>query len=250
MISALNEAVTGAMFQQMRLEVLSNNLANINTIGFKKDHIVFHTDSPEKEIDVDLKEALISGDLESSAACIPAKTFIDFSQGQVKFTENNLDVALGSEGFFCVETPDGTRYTRKGNFTLTEDGQLSTQEGFPVLGSGGPITITDPDFKVGENGSILDKGVMVDTLRIVSFEDEDLMKEGNGLFAKMNEDITEGEPENLRLMQGYIEQANVNPVKMMTDMIDTIRGFESYQKVIQYLSETSTSAINEVGETF
>ena len=98
MIDALNEAVTGAIYQQMRLEVLSNNMANINTIGFKKDNIVFHTDYPEKETDVDLKEALISGDVAGAASMIPARTFIDFSQGQLNFTENNLDMALGTEG--------------------------------------------------------------------------------------------------------------------------------------------------------
>jgi flagellar basal-body rod protein FlgF len=94
------------------------------------------------------------------------------------------------------------------------------------------------------------EGIPAGTLKIVSFKDTDLLKAGNNLFSKAREDVVEGSPGEIRVMQGYIEKSNVNPVKMMTDMIDTLRGFESYQKVIQYLSETTTSAINKVGETF
>jgi flagellar basal-body rod protein FlgF len=250
MSNAISDAVRGALYQEMRLSVLSNNLANINTIGFKKDNIVFTPDS-----DVTYDDPQSPGLTDPAAAAefmmegLPARTFIDFSAGHIEATGNTLDMALNSDGFFCVETPDGTQYTRKGNFKLNENSELCTQEGYPVLGEGGKITVSDASFSVDASGDVQSGGSTVDTIKIANFKPDSLYKSGNGFFVKNNEDVREIPVDDKAVSQGYVEQSNVNAVNMMTQMIDTLRGFESYQKIIQYLNETNSKSISELGQT-
>ncbi len=250
MSNAISDAVRGALYQEMRLAVLSNNLANINTIGFKKDNIVFQADSAEPYVSSEYLTAQNpAGDPENVFAGFPAKTFIDFSQGQIEATGNPLDIALNSNGFFCIETPDGTQYTRKGNFKLNENNELCTQDGYPVLGEGGKIIISGADFSVGAKGVVQSNGNTVDTIKIVDFKRDSLLKKGNGFFVKINDDVKDIPVGEVEIIQGYVERSNVNAVKMMTEMIDTLRGFETYQKIIQYLNENNSKAITELGQT-
>jgi flagellar basal-body rod protein FlgF len=247
---AISDVVAGALNQQMRLDILSNNLANINTIGYKKDEIIFGSNpSEENQPGATSSSAAGSNEPEAFYGSLPARTFIDLSQGHLESTGNKLDVALSGDGFFCIETADGIQYTRKGNFIINEQKELCTTDGYKVMGKGGKITIENTDVSIDEKGNIFSKGMPIESLKIVDFDKSSLIKGGNGLFSKASEEVIEKPAEEVNVLQGYIEQSNVNAVKMMTEMIDTLRGYESYQKIIQFLGDTTAKAINEVGQT-
>jgi flagellar basal-body rod protein FlgG len=248
MSDSIGDVIAGAMFQQLRLGTISNNLANVNTIGFKKEGVIFDPLGSVPLTEEQALSAISTPEPELFASNIPARTFTDFEQGHLVSTGNKFDVSIDGKGFFCVETPDGTRYTRKGNFSLNDKNELCTTDGFPVLGDGGKITLDDSDFEIGETGNIQVAGNTIDTLKIVDFDPNSLIKKGESLFLPINNSIQEKTAENVTIHQGFIEQSNVNAVKMMTEMIDTLRGYESYQKVINSLNESTLLSINKVGE--
>jgi flagellar basal-body rod protein FlgF len=241
----LYDAAQGARLQEMRLTVLSNNLANLNTVGFKEDRPAFQISTPDGSR---LETAQAGG--QSPTEAPPLDKWTNFSAGLLQKTGNRLDIALEGKGFFCVKTPDGTFYTRKGNFSLSPGGTLVTQEGFPVLGKGDEIRISpDGEVAVDATGGVHVGGVLVETLRIVEFQNPNaLMKIGNSFFTPAE---GAGEPvpaaEKNQLHQGFVELANVEAVKTMVELIELTRGYETYQKIIQSYNEVTGKAVNEVG---
>jgi len=229
--------------QEMRLEVMSNNMANANTVGFKEDRVFRLPESHSSVWDN------LSGVLPKDISSVPVYTFTNFDQGHLKETGNALDVALGGDGFFSIQTSQGPQYTRKGNFALNSDGTLVTQEGHPVLGKGGgKIQISGEKVVVSSNGAIIVDGAEVDTLKIVDFADKKrLLKMGDSLYSQQNPNDPGTPADKTLVQQGYIEGSNVDAIKMMTEMIDVIRGYESYQKTLQYMNETNTKT-NEIGK--
>ncbi len=182
-------------------------------------------------------------------------TRTDFSPGQLKQTGNAFDLAIDGNGFFCIQTPGGVQYTRKGNFTLNHEGVLANQEGLPVLGNGGKIKFTDAkDFIVDKEGNISiyreEEGrEEIDTLKIVSFAaPHSLKKVGNTLFKPAGPGIIEEKAEGFGINQGFIELSNVNAIRVMLEMIEVLRGYESYKKIIQSVDDVTSKAINEVGQ--
>jgi len=124
---------------------------------------------------------------------------------------------------------------------------MVTQEGLPVLGDGGIIQIDTSDFVVDANGNIVVDGGVVATIKVVDFPQSSLEKAGNTRFTTLDP-MNKGETaEEVNVKQGYVEHSNVNIIRMMTDMIDTLRGYESYQKIIRSLNDIDSKAINEVG---
>jgi len=243
MVSGIFSAIFGSLAQEKRMEIITNNLANINTIGFKGDRPIFTISSIETS--AGQADKTLIQPLYLTLAGI--KT--NFSPGGLKSTGNPLDLAIAGKGFFSIETPRGLRYTRKGNFAINSEGYLVTQEGFQVLGKGGPIRLDGKEVTVGPDGSITVDGRMVDSLKIVDFPTPyPLKKEGNSLFVP-NSPLVQGiEPEEVEIKQGFLELSNVNPVEEMTAMIDVLRAYESYQKIIQSLSDVTSKLINEVGK--
>jgi flagellar basal-body rod protein FlgF len=229
--------------QEMRLEVMSNNMANANTVGFKEDRL-FRL--PESHSSV---WGNLSGVLPKDISSVPVYTFTNFEQGHLKETGNALDVALGGEGFFSVQTPKGLQYTRKGDFALNSDGTLVTQEGYPVLGKGGgKIQISGEKVVVSSSGGILVDGVEVDSLQVVDFANKKrLLKMGDSLYSQQDPNDTGTPADKTLVQQGFIEGSNVDSIKIMTEMIDVIRGYESYQKTLQSMNETN-SKTNEIGK--
>ena len=248
-------AAAGALTCEKRLQLISNNLANANTVGFKMDR------GRTRTIDA----AALSGmnpnnseDLAASRAYLfwnNFASFTDFSNGALKRTDNDFDLALAAKGFFCVQSPNAVHYTRKGDFTLNADGVLVTRNGWPVLGEGGEIRIDNSEnphrfakFVVDEQGNVAVDGKQVDTLRIVDFsEPHRLTKVGDTLFSSDGVQPTPVAAEAVRVSQGFIEASNVDSVKMMTEMIEVLRGYEAYQKVIQTADETYAQVIQKVG---
>lgn len=225
MVSGIYEAITGGLFAKQRMEIITNNLANVNTTGFKKDVLTF---------DEVLKE----------------KQSTDLSQGGLNYTGNQLDVALGEKGFFKIQTDRGIRYTRNGSFLLDAENMLVTQNGNRVLGENGPIQIKGAEIAISTSGDVSVDGSHVATLSAVDFTHRNfLTKEGNSLYVY---DDPKGEgsildPDPISVKQGYLEASNVNPVEEMTKMIMTLRTYESYVKVMQTFDEADSKLINEVG---
>jgi flagellar basal-body rod protein FlgG len=240
-------AAAGAMVQQMRLEVLANNIANVSTNGYKGEKTMFRIN----EENLVPQEEAFTGDIQAILPYAPPfETYVDFTQGALRETGNALDVAINGDGFFAVETPDGVQYTRQGSFKLDEDGRLVTADGFPVLGEGGEITIEAGEVEIDLEGGIYVNGDEVDRLQLTMFEDATVLKKvGNGRFAKTDPTAAGYPPADTTLSQGYLEAANVNPIMAMTEMIETSRAFEAYQKVIQTADEATSTSIDQVGKT-
>ena len=248
MNGAMYLASSGAMLNQQRLEILSNNLANITTTGFKRQTTAFRViDSPEE-----IRQAMQDFSLGAGITTMPIwqrmETRLDFSQGQIKKTGNRFDFALSGKGFFCVQAPDGVRYTRKGNFTLNEDKELVTAEGHTVLADGGSIRIDSNRFHVDGEGYITVDGESIGKLRIVEFDNQrSFRRTGSSLFAASDLAGAAKDAESVQVRQGYLESSNVEAVKTMVDMIETLRSYEAYQKTIRALDESKSKGLNELG---
>ncbi len=221
--------VTGAKAQQTILDMAASNIANLSTPGFKKDTGRF-------EVIFDDRIKAFVRDRDTG--------YIDLSQGALRRTENPLDVAIDGEGFFVVSTPAGTRYTRHGAFTIGKDGVLSTADGFEVLGEGGRIVLSGGRLTIDGEGSILEDGITIDRLKVVSLpEDGEIVREGL-LFRSTAEPLKERP--SMVIRQGYIEESNVDPVKEMVSIIETYRRYEGQMKLLQAMDEATGRIIKEV----
>lgn len=238
---------SGMNAQQNRLDTISNNLANVDTAGFKRDVSVSKS-FPElllrrNEADGVYKTPFGSADASPVIGKLGLgvetnENYTEFEQGSFRATSTNTDLALSGEGFFSVMTPLGERYTRNGNFILGKEGVLETKDGYPLLGENGLIRLEDDTFIVNEDGIITTKqNEMVDRIKVVRFDNERYLKKmGNSLWAA---NAISGEPyiaegnERPRMMQGYMETSNVNVVNEMVKMIEVNRAYEASQKTIQ-----------------
>ncbi len=249
-------AASGALAYEKRLQIISNNLANANTVGYKMDHGQFQSIDPA---DLPASSTLTGPEMNTSLAqsfWFEFNSYTDFTHGSLKNTANDFDLALIGKGFFCVQKPDGVHYTRKGDFTLNTDGVLVTRNGWPVMGDGGEITVNNKEnphqykkFAVDEEGNVSADGKEIGSLRIVEFsEPYRLRKMGDTLFKPAENSPPAQEAQDFKVSQGFVELSNVDVVKMMTEMIEVLRGYESYQKVIRTSDEASARAINEVGK--
>jgi len=250
MSEAIYTVGSGSILQQMRLEVLANNLANVNSSGYKVERPLFKAFLPGDETGAPAVE------VESGEASVMAKNYhvefvgtrIDFTKGQLKKTDSNLDFALIGDGFFSIQTDDGVQYTRSGAFNLDGDGRLVTQDGQQVLGEGGPIRINGNTITVDESGAINVDGVEVDRFAIVDFEERDRLKKIGHTRFQIEEDMRPIAPaEGLRVKQAYLELSNVNAIKSMSEMIDVLRTYEAQQKTIKAVTDMNIKAINDVG---
>lgn len=242
MSGTVYQAAAGAMLQQMRLDVLSNNLANINSVGYKADKLVFRVDTTGAPQAAQLPAPQLS------PYAPPLEKTVDFSIGPARQTENPLDMAIMGDGFFVVQSPDGLRYTRKGSFSINDQSQLSTADGWPVLGQGGPITIDGSRLEINDQGQIFVDGNQVDTLRIEDFDKPyDLQKTGETLFAPASNRVRTVPAEDYHISQGFVELSNVEAIRTMTEIIETLRAFESYQRVMRAADDATAKTVNEVG---
>ncbi|MCK9169242.1 MAG: flagellar basal-body rod protein FlgF [Treponema sp.] len=237
---------SGMNAQQNRLDAISNNLANVDTTGYKRDITVSKNFS-----ELLLRRTNADGVYETpfgSADAAPVigklglgvetnENYTDFEQGSFKATDTKTDFALGGQGFFTVQTPDGERYTRNGNFFLGKEGILETKDGYPVLGENGTIRLQNDKFMVREDGKIYDEnGKEVDRLKVVRFDNERYLKKTGESMYNTNDiagpsHIAEGN-ERPRILQGYTETSNVNVVNEMVQMIEVNRAYEANQKTI------------------
>jgi flagellar basal-body rod protein FlgF len=247
-------AAAAALAYEKRLDVAANNLANVNTVGFKRDEVSFqaYLSSPSGQVQAVTPPYSVSQAAPSFWIDYQSRT--DLTPGPLRQTGNLFDLALNGKGFFSAESPEGTVYTRRGNFTLNADGLLVTQEGWPVQAEGGEIRVEgrsrvpgQQSFTVGEDGSVRVNGRAAGRLRIEDVPADSLVKTGQGYFKAAGQGG--GPPEAVRIAQGFLEMSNVEAVQGMVEMIEILRGYESYQRVIRAVDEVNSKSINEVGRT-
>jgi len=229
------ESVETLLAQQQRLNQVSNNLANVDTAGYKKESVTFD-------------EMLYNVTRNRQRVGKALNILTSHQQGVTEQTGNALDVALAGPGFFKIDTPQGARYTRAGNFELNADGQLRMPNGGLVIGEGGPIVVDGNEVTIDRTGRVQVDGQVVNQLSIVTFADlRDLEKEGENLFRLKNQTAQEQAVEAPEVKQGFIERANVNTVEEMTELIDLQRAYEGQQKMIHAIDDIDNLAVRRVG---
>ncbi len=259
MVRGLYMAGTGMNVQATRLEVISNDLANVNTTAYKKDVAVIESfkDMLTKRIDgtqsqqyTPAWEPFSIGTLSYGVSV--EEIYTDFTQGSFIGTNNDTDFAIQGDGFFLVDTPAGMMLTRDGNFDVNIYGELVTQEGYGVYGKDGYLIELGEDYlnnglsmQVTHLGEIMLGGEVVNQIDLVTVEDmQTLLKRADNLY----EPTTDLLDSDAIIQQGFVEGSNVNPVIAMVDMITVARAYEASQKMVQVHDELVSKAVNEVGK--
>jgi flagellar basal-body rod protein FlgF len=235
-----------------QLDVVANNVANINTTGYKSDGALF-----EEFIGPTARAADFSGADTRLRFVQDRGIWHDFGQGGIQSTGNPLDVAIDGEGYLVVQTPAGDRYTRNGAMQISATGQLVTNEGMPVLGDGGPITFQqgDRNIAISKDGRItVNEGNNTRTesfrgkLRVVRFaRSQDLIKDGSSNFRAPANLNPEPVP-IVKVQQAAIEKSNVNGVLEMTRLIDITRSYTQIASLLQQQSDLRRNAIQQLAE--
>ena len=216
-----------------QMDVIANNIANANTSGFKGEHVLFSEFLAQRSADLPMSY------VEDRAVARSTQ------QGNLVITEAELDLGIQGEGYFVVETPAGPRYTRGGSFQLGPDRRIVTSQGHALLDDADrPITVPEGRMTVNREGAVLADGRQVARIRLASFENEQqLRKTAGGLYT------TDAEPkpaEKAQVMQGMIEQSNVQPIIEMTRMMDVLREYQANHKMIEGEHERQLRAIREL----
>ncbi len=258
MVRALYTAWTGLRNEEKRMDVVTNNMANADTTGYKKVDVT--AQSFDRQLAVKINDATEGVDLVRGLGGVTlgvkiGETYYDMTQGNFRQTEDLYNFALSGRGFFTISTTDksGTehiRYTRDGDFTVTRDGYLVTKDGDYVLGDGGNrIQIPNAnlvDISVNEMGEIYSGNTYVSTLQLVDFENYDFLSSyGENMYEAV--DGATIIDSNATVNQGYLEMSNVNMVTEMVDMIAITRAYETNQKMVQTVDQTLDKAVNNIG---
>ncbi|QIQ32109.1 flagellar hook-basal body protein [Parageobacillus toebii NBRC 107807] len=275
MLRGFYTAASGMMAQQRRIEMWTNNIANANTPGYKSDQAALRA-FPELLLSR-LDKATVptktprSFPLQPTIGSINTGVYMqelipNFRQGDIKETGQPTDIALingtlpvdaetGKEGtlFFVVQNENGDiRYTRNGNFTLNPQGFLTTNDGWYVLDENGRrIQLPSTNFTVNADGTIVANNIRIARINIAfAANPNTLVKEGNGLFRSENGVLPSalGNPNiTYTLKQGFLERANVDLNRAMTEMLSAYRAFEANQKIVQAYDRSMDKAVNEIG---
>jgi len=258
MSTGIYTAMMGARAQEHALETVNNNLANLNTPGFKRQDTMYR----EIHNDVSKMDSPLQGeDIHSPVRFLPEdriagvmeERFSHFDQGPLKQTGNDLDVALQGEGFFVLQGPTGNRFTRAGIFALTPDGTIVSQNGASVLDDQNqPIRIPDTAAQVSitQQGLVQVGGATIAKLGVVRFDDPRMLqRQGNNEWQLMSPQLQPQTVSAPDVHQGWLEASNVNAVSTMTSMIKVSRIFELNSKMILAYKQMDQQASQEVGRT-
>lgn len=264
MVKGLYTAWSGMINEMNRMDVMTNNLANADTNGYKKEGATSQTF--DTQLAVKIKDLSENGMNKKLGTAYPGvkigETYTDYSQGSFQVTDSQYDVALDGSGFFAVSFTSkagetSVKYTRDGAFTVNVDGYLVTKDGDYVLNQAGAEN-TDPGqqnfirldpnlpFTIDEKGMIWQNDQAVAQIGVIDFENYDyLAKYGENLYQTVDgATLTDADA---RVRQGYIEASNVNVVTEMVNMITITRAYESNQKVLQTMDGMIDKAVNQVG---
>jgi flagellar basal-body rod protein FlgF len=240
MLKGIYSTMCGKFVSERRMEMISNNLANALTPGYKASKLLVNM--------VEDNSSPSSPDRMMPTYMNQIESYIHFAEAPLVETKNTLDVALEGNGFFVVSTKEGNMYTRNGKFTLDEDKKLVTLDGSPVLGQNGEITIDarqGGDVKIENDGSIFVDRVLVDRLKVVEFADKKTLRNhGESKFINTDPAAVETTSENVSVKQGFYEASNVNVMNEMVEMMSTVRAYETYTKVDQAFGDMMEKLVN------
>ena len=253
-------AASAGIKQGKKLDVIAQNIANVNNTGYKRDRLVFKEFmppfAPDEQLDAG-RNVLLPPQISNSNVSYVAVSdyYTDYAPGGLNQTGATLDLALTGPGFFSISTQEGVRYTRNGNFRLDTKNQLVNQKGEPVLNpQNTPIVIDAPgaDISIDAEGNISAGTGLVNLaigqIKLVDFENpKTLEKIGDGLFLQNDPEAKEKPPAETKVRQGFLENSNVSVVEEMTDMLATLRLFETYQKMIQSIDSMDDQSVNDIG---
>ena len=247
MFQGFYNLASGMITQNKNLDVISNNITNSITPGFKKDTMTSST----------FKEELMarSGNLDKSSPQdlnnvamlrVSTGTVTNFEQGQFEETRNPLDVALATDGFFQIQTQNGLVYTRNGAFSIDDEGYLALLEVGRVMGTNGPIYLGTDDIEINNSGTVyFSDGRIAGNISVVDFADKtQLEKAENGIFTTN----AQGNNTNAKMIQGYIEQSNVDSVDEMVSMMESQRALQSAAQVLKIYDQLMSKAVNNIGQ--
>lgn len=245
--------LSGALAHERRMQVFANNMANVNTAGFKQDEQTFKAVFPPAHLAVPAVPGTVSlanqivakpwGPTERVYAA-PNEVKTTYDAGRIRLTGNPLDLAIQGRGFLEVKTPQGTRFTRNGMLSLDNQRRLVTNLGYPVMGTKGELKIPVGKMEISNQGDIKVNDKPVGTIKIMDFPDNAMpQKYEEGMFVSDKGFVSKAP----QIQVGHIEDSNVNSIGEMVKMIEGMRGYESAQKLIQTLDKMAETAIQEVG---
>ena len=252
MENALLVGLSRQMSLSHELDVIANNIANIDTTGYKSDRSTFI-----EFLMPGAANGQFTGRDRRASFVEDRATWIDNSPGSITRTGDPLNIAIDGKGYFTVQTPRGQRYTRNGAFGLDATGQLVTSDGYQVLGDGGPITFqpTDHDITISESGiiTVREGASTADSprgkLQIADFAAPRLLeKDGNSTFRAPNGVNPNPAPANTRMVQGAVEKSNVNAIAEMSRMIQITRSYQDVAAILQQQGDQRRNALQQLSQ--
>ena len=246
-------AASGMILQRRKMEVITNNIVNAETSGYKRDNLI------SRSFDDEMIQRIYDNNLIDPQRIVNRRRNVgplnfgvhvdyintDFNQGYLETTELPTDLAIIGDAFFVLETPEGLRYSRAGALTVNAEGFLCSPEGYYVQGQNGRIFTGGLDFTVDELGDISINGDYADTLNLMSFPDPNaLRKQGHNLYAAQ---ANAAQPaEGYRIRQYTLENSNVDIAQEMVDMMMVYRVYETNQRILTMIDETVGKAVNDI----
>ena len=254
MVRGLYTAYTGMINEQKRFDVISNNLANSATVGYKEESV--SSQAFDDVLTIKIRDNSVGYNNQAigtmSLGVKIGEVYTDYGQGAFVETGNTFDFAIDGNGFFTLRCPTAsgdsvTRYTRNGNFKMTQDGYVVDVNGNHLQGKNGDIQVpVDATISVDKMGTIFADGENIDTIQLADFQDYDYIeKYGDNLYQVV--DGATAIPASATIAQGYTEQSNVNVVSEMVDMITVTRAYEAGQKVMQTVDTMLEASCNSIG---
>lgn len=254
MLDGMKMAAQGMMTMSAKQDIITNNLANVGTTGYRKESITISSFTEILNREVGGMDGMQQSSYEIATApgmetrgTLSTGSVTHGAQGSLKETGNPFDMALddNGRGFFTIQSPEGIKFTRAGSFRLSTSGHLVTPDGSFVMGQRGPVKLSGSNFQVSNDGVISCEGKPVDRLLVTVFDDtRQLKRSGDSQF------VAQGgvrATTDFQLKQGYLEQANVNAINEMVDMMMVMRNYEANQKVLQAHDQRLQKTVNDLG---
>lgn len=242
MDNALYVGLSRQMVLRRQIDIIANNLANTDTVGFKVEDLMQKTNPAEPAFTMQGPRPVKFVGEDGVAR--------DFTQGVLRKTDAPLDLAIEGQGFFQVNSPTGPRFTRDGNFRLDDAGKLVTQSGFPVMDDGGGEISLDPKdgpVSISADGSVSQGATRVGKLGVVTFQTmSTLEKTGDNLYRNTSNQQPQAS-EDAKIRQGMLEGSNVQPILEISKMVEINRAYEQMAKIMDANAELSKSAVQRMG---
>ena len=247
MVRGLYTSAIGMHNSMQRMDVITNNLANINTTAYRRDHVVSHAFTEQllyrlHDPDFRILNPIIIGRV--SPGLFVDEIFTDWSQGSLQQTHGPLDLALMGQGFFVVHVDGEELFTRDGSFTLAH-GVLMTTCGHRVQGLGGDIILPNGEISIGDDGRIFVNGEYIDTLRLTTFTDLHTLRKLENNFFRTTDDSVMA-PFTGTVGQGFLEGSNFNIVSEMVQMITLSRAYDTNARMVSMQDQTLQQAVNDI----